>query len=78
MTPHGSPAEWTLLLATPAAPMLQPHPAPASKGEPSRQHLRVSFAPEVSVNVISSNSESEAEETPAGLSECQCGHCLHE
>ena len=76
VTPHESPAQWAMLLATPAAPMLWSHPAPDPEGESSRQRRRVSFAPEVSV--ISSDSESDTEETPAGPSECQCDHCRHE
>ena len=78
VTPHESPAQWAILLTTPAALMLRSHPAPDPEGESSRQHRRVSFAPKVSVNIISSESESESEETPAGLSECQCDHCHHE
>ena len=70
VTPHESPAQWSMLLATPATPMLRSHPAPDPEGEPSRQRRRVSFAPDVSV--ISSDSESDTEETLAGSSVCQC------
>jgi hypothetical protein len=78
VTPHESPAQWAILLATLAAPMLRSDPPPDSEGEPSRQRSRVSFAPEVSISIISSDSESDTEETPAGPSECQCDHCRHE
>ena len=66
MTPHSAPAEWASLLATPATPMLQTHPAPAPEGEPSRHHCRVTFNPEVSVNIVSSGSDSGSGEDPAG------------
>jgi hypothetical protein len=78
VTPHESPADWALLLATPAAPMPHSHPTHDPEGEPSCQCCRVSIAPEVSVNIISFDSESETEETPAEPSEFQCDHCLHE
>ena len=63
VNPLSAPAEWVSLLATLVAPMLQPHPAPAPEGEPSRQHRRVSFNPEVST--ISSGPESGSREEPA-------------
>ena len=77
VTPHESLAEWDLLLATPVAPMLHSHPTSDPEGEPSRQRHRVSFAPVVSVNIISSDSESETEETPVEPLECQCNYCLY-
>ena len=43
VTPRSAPAAWASLVATPAAPMLQTHPAPAPEGESSRQHRRVSL-----------------------------------
>ena len=58
-----APAEWVSLLATPVAPMI--HPPPAPEGEPSRQRCRVTFNPEVSVNPVSSGSESASGEDPA-------------
>lgn len=69
VTPHSTPIEWDSLLTTPAAPMLQSHPAPTPEGEPSRQRRRVTFNPEVSVNTISSGSESGSGEDPAGPAE---------
>ena len=68
VNPLSAPAEWVSLLATPVAPMLQLHPAPPPEGEPSRQHHRVTFNPEVLINAISSGSESASGEditTPA-------------
>ena len=56
VTPRSAPAAWASLVATPAAPMLRSHPAPAPKGESSRQHRCVSLNPEVTT--ISSGSES--------------------
>ena len=64
VTPLSAPAEWVSLLATPVAPMLQPHHAPAPEGEPSRQRHRVTFNPEVSVNIVSSGSESASGDDP--------------
>ena len=69
VNPLSAPAEWVSLLTTPVAPMLQSHPAPAPEGEPSRQHRRVTFNPEVSVGVVSSGSESGSGEDPAGPAE---------
>ena len=63
MNPLNTPAEWVSLLATPAALML--HPTPAPEGEPSRQRRRVTFNPEVSVNHVSSGSESASGEDTA-------------
>lgn len=62
-SPLSAPAEWVSLLATPVAPMI--HPPPAPEGEPSRQRRRVTFNPEVSVNPVSSGSESALGEDPA-------------
>ena len=45
------------------------HPAPAPEGEPSRQRRRVTFNPEVSVNHVSSGSESALGEDPAAPAE---------
>ena len=67
MSELSTPAEWVSLLATPVAPML--HPTPAPEGEPSRQHHRVTFNPEVSVNHVSSGSESASGEDPAAPAE---------
>ena len=67
MNPLSAPAEWVSLLATPTAPML--HPTPAPEGEPSRQRRRVTFNPEVSVNLVSSGSEFASGEDPAALAE---------
>ena len=53
----------TALASTPVAPML--HPTPAQEGEPLRQRCRVTFNPEVSVNHVSSGSESTSGEDPA-------------
>ena len=36
VTPRSAPAAWASLVATPTAPMLRSHPAPAPEGEPSR------------------------------------------
>ena len=63
MNPLSAPAEWVTLLATPIAPML--HPTPAPEGETSRQRRRVTFNPEVSVNLVISGSESALGEDPA-------------
>ena len=63
VNPLSTPAEWVSLLTTPVASML--HPTPAPEGEPSRQRRRVTFNPEVSVNHISSGSESASGEDPA-------------
>ena len=62
-----APVEWVSLLTTLVAPML--HPAPAPEGEPSRQRRRVTFNPEVSVNVVSSGSKSASGEDPAAPAE---------
>ena len=67
VNPLSAPAEWVSLLTTPIAPML--HPAPAPDGEPSRQCRRVTFNPEVSVNLVSSGSESASGEDPAAPAE---------
>ena len=67
VNPLSAPAEWVSLLTTPVAPML--HPAPAPEGEPSRQRRHVTFNPEVSVNVVSSGSESASGEDPAAPAE---------
>ena len=67
VNPLSAPAEWVSLLTTPVAPML--HPTPAPEGEPSRQHRRVTFNPEVSVNLVSSGSESASGEDPAAPAE---------
>ena len=67
VNPLSTPAEWVSLLATPAAPML--HPTPAPEGEPSRQRRRVTFNPEVSVNHISSGSETASGEDTAAPAE---------
>ena len=56
VNPLSAPADWVSLLSTPVAPML--HPTSAPEGEPSRQRRRVTFNPEVSVNHVSSGSES--------------------
>ena len=56
VNPLSAPAEWVSLLTTPVAPML--HPAPAPEGEPSRQCRRVTFNPEVLVNLVNSRPES--------------------
>ena len=62
VTPRSAPAAWASLVATPAAPMLRSHLAPATKGVSSRQRCRVTFNPEVSI--ISSRSESGSGEEP--------------
>ena len=67
VNPLSTPAEWVSLLATPVAPML--HPTPAPEGEPSRQRRRVTFNPEVSVDVISLGSGSDSVEDPAAPAE---------
>ena len=67
VNPLSAPVEWVSLLTTLVAPML--HPAPAPEGEPSRQLRRVTFNPEVSVNVVSSGSESASGEDPAAPAE---------
>ena len=67
VNPLSAPAEWVSLLTTPAAPML--HPTPSPEGEPSRQHRRVTFNPEVSVNLVSSGSESASGEDPTAPAE---------
>ena len=67
VNPLNTPAEWVSLLATPATPML--HPTPAPEGDPSRQRHRVTFNPEVSVNPVSSGSESASGEDPAAPAE---------
>ena len=41
------------------------HPTPAPEGEPSWQRRRVTFNPEVSVNLVSSGSESASGVDPA-------------
>ena len=61
--PRSAPATWASLVATPADPMLRPHPAPAPEGESLRQRRRVTFNPEVSTT--SSGSESGSGEEPA-------------
>ena len=66
-SPLSAPAEWVSLLATPAAPMIRPPPAP--EGEPSRQRRRVTFNPEVSVNHVSSGSETASGEDTAAPAE---------
>ena len=67
MNPLSTPAEWVSLLTTPVALML--HPTPAPEEEPSRQRHRVTFNPEVSVNLVSSRSESASGEDPAAPAE---------
>ena len=67
VNPLSAPAEWVSLLATPVAPMI--HPPPAPEGEPSRQHHHVPFNPEVSVNPVSSGSESALGEDTAAPAE---------
>ena len=67
VNPLSAPAEWVSLLTTPVAPML--HPTPAPEGEPSRKRRRVTFNPEVSVNLVSSGSESASGEDPAAPAE---------
>ena len=67
VNPLSAPAEWVSLLTTPVAPML--HHAPAPEGEPSRQRRRLTFNPEVSVNVVSSGSESASGEDPTAPTE---------
>ena len=63
VTPCSAPVVWASLVATPAAPMLRSHPAPAPEGESLRQRRRVYFNLEVSM--ISSGSESGSGEEPA-------------
>ena len=63
VTPRSAPAAWASLVATPVAPMLRSHHAPAPEGEPSRQRRRVSLNPEVST--ISSGSGSGSGDEPA-------------
>ena len=65
--PLSTPAEWVSLLATHVAPML--YPSPATEGEPSRQRRRVTFNPEVSVNHVSSGSETASGEDTAAPAE---------
>ena len=67
MNPLSTPAEWVSPLATPVAPML--HPTPALEGEPSRQRCRVTFNPEVFVNLVSSGSETASGEDTAAPAE---------
>ena len=67
VNPLSTPAEWVSLPATPVAPML--HPTPAAEGEPSRQRHRVTFNPEVSVNYVSSGSETASREDTAAPAE---------
>ena len=67
VNPLSTPAEWVSLLATPIALIL--HPTPAPEGEPSRQRRRVTFNPEVSVNLVSSGSESASGEDTAAPAE---------
>ena len=62
-----TPAEWVSLLTTHVAPMI--HPTPAPEGEPSRQRRRVTFNPEVSVNLVSSGSETASGEDTAAPAE---------
>ena len=62
-----TPAEWVSLLATPVAPMI--HPTSAPEEEPSRQRRRVTFNPEVSVNHVSSGSETASGEDTAAPAE---------
>ena len=69
VNPLSALAEWVCLLTTPVAPMLQPHPAPAPEGKPSRQRHRVTFNLEVSVNVVSSGSKSASGEDTAAPAE---------
>ena len=45
------------------------HPTPAPEGEPSRQGRRVTFNPEVSVNLVSSGSETASGEDTAAPAE---------
>ena len=56
VNPISAPAEWVSLLATSVAPML--HPTPTPEGDPSRQRRRVTFNPEISINPVSSGTES--------------------
>ena len=67
VNPLSTPGEWVSLLATPVAPVL--HPTPAPEGEPSRQRRRVTFNPEVSVNLVSSGSETALGEDTAASTE---------
>ena len=67
MNPLSTPTEWVSPLATPAVPMI--HPTPAPEGDPSRKRRRVTFNPEVSVNLVSSGSESTSGEDPAAQAE---------
>ena len=67
VNPLSTPAEWVSLVATPVAPML--HPTPAPEGEPSRQRRCVTFNPEVSVNLVSSGSETVSGEDTAAPAE---------
>ena len=67
VNPLSAPAEWVSLLTTPVAPMLHPTPAPA--GETSRQCRRVTFNPEVSVNLVRVGSETASGEDTAAPAE---------
>ena len=67
VNPLSTPAEWVSLFSTPVAPML--HPTPTPEGEPSRQRRRVTFNPEVSVNLVSSGYETASREDTAAPAE---------
>ena len=67
MSPLSAPVEWVSLLSTPVALIL--HRTPAPEGEPSRQRRRVTFNPEVYINLVSSGSESASGEDPAAPAE---------
>ena len=67
VSPLSAPAEWVTLLTTHVAPMI--HPPPAPEGDPSRQRHHVTFNPEVSVNLVSSGSESASGEDTAAPAE---------
>ena len=67
VNPLSTPVEWVSPLATPAVPML--HSTPAPEGEPSRQRRRVTFILEVSVNHVSSGSETASGEDTAAPAE---------
>ena len=67
VNPLSTPAKWVSLLTTPVAPKL--HPTPTPEGEPSRQRRRVTFNPEVSVNLVRSGSESASGEDTAAPAE---------
>ena len=67
LNPLSAPAEWVSLISTPVAPMLQPAPTP--EGDPSRQRRRVTFNPEVSINHVSSGSETASGEDTAAPAE---------